>query len=165
MMRAAFSVLLTLAVTSGCVVVNPSEVHVSASPGPVVVDVPRPTVGQTPYAHALHKVLHQQERLSKPLAERDWKEVADEAGDWISYTRELNGYAETTANPARFRRYCEQLLGQLTALRDAGLRHDAVACQQAIRACDPSLQQLSREFPTVIAPAVSVRPAVQTPVP
>ncbi len=164
MMRKLVDLSAVLLAVSGCVMVNPSDVQISASPVPVVVGEPRPAVPETAYAHGLRKVLRQQETVAKEFSKRDWHELSQEANDWAAYTRELQGYAHTSADPARFRRYCDQLLQQIRRIDDAAARRDGPGCEQAIRGCDPILNQLSRDFPTAIVPAAPApRPSPPAP--
>jgi hypothetical protein len=121
---------------------------------------PEPSEAVTPYGAALQKVIRQQDKVLKELRRGKWSQVTDEAGDWTEYVRVLSGYAGSTHDPAKFRYYCDQLLVQVQAVRDAGVREDSMRCEAAIRACDPFLNGLSREFPIA-----AVAPPPRSPVP
>ena len=140
----------------GCVTVNPSNVHVSGilgSSSPPAPASPAAGVREPAYAHALKKVIHQQEKVAKELERRDWSELADESNDWIEYVRSLIGYADTSQNPAKFRQRANALLSATQALRRTAGQRDARACERALEACDPPLNQLCRDFPLVVTPA------------
>jgi len=150
-------VALSMSGWAGCVIVNPAEVQVSASPTPLVVTGPGPSKPYTPYGPALERVLKQQSHLLKKVQKRDWKEVEDETADWTEYIRVLSGQADTSYDPRGLRGYCDQLLARMGAVREAAIRRDAIACERAIHACDPTLDRLARAFPTdarVVMPPV-----------
>jgi len=156
MIRYALAMIcVVMLTTTGCIIVNPSEVSLSASPVPIVVASAEPSEPQTPYGPALKRVIHQQHKVVEALDECDWAEVIDEAGDWTEYIRVLSGYADTTHDRALFRQCCDQLLAQIKQIRDAAIRRDAVRCQTAIRGCDPIMDKLSREFPVTRAAAAA----------
>jgi|KBSSwiStaDraftv2_1062776.scaffolds.fasta_scaffold667101_1 hypothetical protein len=134
-----------LLVSAGCVIVQPHDVHVAASPVPFFVGSPEPSDPQDRYHTQIHRVQRQQAKVAKELEKQKWKNVVEEAGDWTEYTRTLNEYAELSRDPKHFRQCCGQLLTQIEQLRSAAFRHDAVACEKALRACDPLLDQLSRD--------------------
>jgi hypothetical protein len=144
---------------SGCVMVNPSNVHVFASPGPAVVPAPSQTVPHTPYGDALERAIKQEERVVKELQKQDWKDLAKESAEWTRRLRILSGYADTSADPAKFRRYCERMLEQTQLIQDAALRYDAAGCQDAIRTIDPLLSQFTRDFPVAVPPAARPAPS------
>jgi hypothetical protein len=146
--------------SAGCVIVNPHEVSVSASPVPVYVGSPKPYDRQDDYHSRIKHVLRQQAKVAKELEKRKWKEVVDEAGDWAEYTRTLNGYSELSRDPKRFRQCCGQLLTEIEQLRSAALQHNSAACERALRACDPLLDQLSRDQQA--APAAAPHDAPQS---
>lgn len=129
-----------------------------ASPMPVLVTGPHSSEGRTPYGEALHQVVRQQEKVSKQLAEQDWKDLVEETSDWASYIRRLSSYSEVTSDPVRFRKCCDGLLEQTKNLRNAALRGDAVRCDAAIRATDPLLNMLSRDFASPAPPTASPPP-------
>lgn len=158
-MRALWLFLVSILFAgSGCVMVNPGDVRVGG-PAPIEVGSPKPSEPKTAYGPMLQKVIAQQDKVLKQLRRGNWSQVVDEAGDWTEYVRTLNGYAGTSHDPARFHAYCEQLLVHTQTARDAGVRNDAIRCEQAIRACDPILNQFSRDFPiSAVAPPVA-RPA------
>jgi len=140
---------------AGCVTVNPSNVHVSGilgSSNPPATASPSATPREPAYAHALRKVIRQQDKVAKELERRDWPELVDESGDWVAYSRSLIGYADTSHDPAKFRQRANALLAATQALRRAAGQRDARACKRALEACDPPLDQLCRDFPLVITP-------------
>jgi hypothetical protein len=98
-------------------------------------------------------VLRQQYKVIEALEQRDWEDVSDETGDWTEYVRVMSGYADTTHDRKLFREYCDQLLIQFKHIRSAAIVRDARRCSEAIRACDPILDNLSREFPVTVAAA------------
>ena len=141
---------------AGCVTVNPSNVHVSGilgSSAPPATASPAATPRESAYAHALKKVIHQQDKVAKELERRDWSELVDESGDWVEYTRSLIGYADTSHDPTRFRQHANKLLAATQAVRRAARQRDARACERALEACDPPLDQLCRDFPLTVSPA------------
>lgn len=105
-----------------------------------------------PYARSLRRVTRQQAEVAEQFAKRDWTELTEESSDLVSYARELSGYAATTHDPAMFRACCEQIVRNGEALRQAALRHDAAAANQALAACDPPINQLAQNFPLTWAP-------------
>ena len=146
--------ILLLAIT-GCLIVNPAEVSLTASPMPLIVTSPKASEPQTPYGPALTRVIRQQEKLIEAVDDLDWSDVIDEAGDWTRYVRVLSGYADTTHDRALFRECCDQLLLGIRQVRDAGIRRDSIRCQAAIRGCDPVLDKLGREFPVTRSAAAA----------
>ena len=133
----------------GCVTVNPSNVHISGILGsspPRATASSAATSREPAYAPALRKVIHQQEKVAKELQRRDWPELLDESNDWVEYTRALIGYADTSNNPATFRRRADALLAATQTLRRAASHHDSRACQRALEACDRPLDQLCRDL-------------------
>jgi hypothetical protein len=141
---------------AGCVTVNPSNVHVSGILGsstPPATESPAATPREPAYAHTLRKVIHQQDKVAKELERRDWSELVDESGDWVEYTRSLIGYADTSHDPTRFRQHANKLLAATQAVRRAARQRDARACERALEACDPPLDQLCRDFPLTVSPA------------
>ncbi len=143
---------------AGCVIVNPGELQVSASPSPRVVSSPGHGEARTAYGPALERVLRQEQKVIDELQQRDWNDVLEETSEWTEQVRSLSGYASTTHDPARFRAHCDRLLAQIQGIRDAALRQDPVACHGAIHSCDPVLDRLSREFPSRQVPVASVPP-------
>jgi hypothetical protein len=145
---------------SGCVMVNPGDVRV-ASPAPSSVGHPKATPEpMTAYGPELQRVMAQQHKVLKEFRKGHISKVADEAGKWTEQVRVLDGYAGASHDPARFQGYCQQLLVQTQAVRDAAVREDSLRCDQALRACDPILNNFSRDFPTsAIAPPAAPRPA------
>jgi len=131
---------------SGCVVVHPTNVSLTGIGSPASRHPDEP-VTETPYADALRKVERQQHRVAHELEKGDWKELADEAGDWLEYTRELLGYANSSHDPARFRKYTTQLLAHVRRFRSAAYERNAEACRRALAACDPILDDFFRDFP------------------
>lgn len=109
-----------------------------------------------PYAALLKKVTAQQAKVAKELAKRDWEELTDEAGDWIVYSRELAGYAPTTHDPSLLRACCQELSRHAEALRQASLRRNAAAAEEAIAACDAPLNRLVQSFPLTRAGQTAV---------
>jgi hypothetical protein len=154
MIRCALAMMgVVLLASSGCLIVNPSEVSLTASPAPLIVTTPEPSEPQTAYGPALTRVIRQQDKVVAALNECDWEDVIDEAGDWTEYVRVLSGYADTTHDRALFRECCDQLLSQIKQIRDSAIRRDFVRCQAAIRSSDPILDKLGREFPVTRAAA------------
>jgi hypothetical protein len=149
---------------AGCVIINPGDVQVATSPSPAVVATPRPSAARTAYGPTLERVLRQQGKVIDELQQRDWKDVLDEASDWTEQIRVLSGYAHATHDPVRFQAYCDRLLAQTQAIREAALRRDPVRCHGAIHGCDAVLDQLSREFPTHVGPTASPAPPYPPPV-
>ena len=131
---------------TGCVMVETPDVRVGVigSPHPRSDEPPQPTAS---YGAALHRVIRQQDRVTRELNKRDWDELIDEAGDWVEYVRVLNGYASSSHDPERFRRHCDRLLRATQAVRSAAQDRDANRCRRAIDACDPILDQFTRAFP------------------
>ncbi len=133
----------TLLACTGCVVVNPSNVRVSgfnsdrADSGPPA----------TPYASTLQSVIEQQSAVRTELDARDWVEAGEEIDDWVTDTRKLMGYADTTHDPRLFRAYCNELLAAFEPLHRAVARQDPVAARERLEACNPILNKLSRDFP------------------
>jgi len=136
---------------AGCVIVHPHDVHVDASPVPVFVGSPEPSDPHERYHSQIHRVLRQQAKVAKEIEKQKWKDVVEETGDWTEYTRTLNEYAEQSHDPKRFRQCCGQLLTQLEQLRSAALRHNRSECEHILRACDPLLDQLSRDQQSIPA--------------
>ena len=136
---------------TGCVLVETPSVRVGVvgSPEPRADAPASPTA---PYARALQSVVRQQDEVAEQLRDRDWEDLMDEADDWVERVRELSGYAETSHNPARFRRQCDKLLAATEAVRRAARSRDPQACRRAIDACDPLLDQLVRDFPLTGSP-------------
>lgn len=156
---------MILPVATGCVVVNPSgDVHFTPSSWKFWEPSPPPTQARTAYAPHLQRVVHQQEKIVKVLNKRQWDSVVDEATDWTEYVRVLSGYADTTHDPARMRRYCDQLLAQIRSLRSGALTRNVTRCDQSLQACDPILNALTRDFPTTV-PLVPARPEPSRPAP
>ncbi|HSW47206.1 MAG TPA: hypothetical protein VLM89_16705 [Phycisphaerae bacterium] len=142
---------------TGCLAVNPSNVNVNVggfgSPR-------RDTPPRTPYASALRDAIEQQGAVRVQLNDGDWADAADEVNDWLQYTRTLLGHAETSHDPAKFRAYGNELLAAIERLRQAIARHDMRASQDALRACDPILDKLSRDFPlTAPSPCPAASPS------
>jgi len=106
-----------------------------------------PRERRTPYARELEKVIRQQSNGAKNLQKRDWEELSDALGDWTKSTRKLMGQANTSANPARMKEYCTQLLGEIQILQGAAQARDAKAAQAALDRTGPWLNRLSSEFP------------------
>lgn len=141
------STVVTLAGGSGCVLVNPGDVHVG-SPAPAEVNRPKPTPEpMRPYGPELEKVVQQQDKVFKEIRKGRYSHVADEASRWMEQVRRLNGYSGSSHDPRRFQTYCEQLLTQIQAVRDAAVREESIRCEQAWRACDPILNNFTRDFP------------------
>lgn len=158
MIRCALAMAgMTLLLSTGCLIVNPSDVSVTASPVPLVVASPEPSEPQMPYGPALSRVIRQQDKVTGALVESDWEDLIDEAGDWTRYVRQLSGYADTTHERALFRKHCDRLLAQINQVRDAAIRRDTARCQAAIRDCNPILDELSREFPVTRSAAAARR--------
>lgn len=161
---------LAAVVAAGCVMVNPSNVHmggVMASPSPSEPGSASSSLRDTAYASPLKRVIHQEEKVVKQLQERDWEDLLKESSTWMEDTRKLIGYAGTSQDPPRFRQYGNELLVAIEGVRTAAQAHDANGCQQAILRCDPILNQFSRDFPlsVVVArpiPARSDAPARAT---
>jgi hypothetical protein len=157
---AVLALILTgvLIASTGCVLVDTPDVRVGvlSSPFPRAVEPADPT---PTYAQALHRVIRQQEEVASQLAQHDWAELEDEASDWITDIRMLNGYAGAAHDPDQFRAYCDKLLLEAQTLRSAARRHDEAGCRQAIDACDPLLDEMSRTFPLAAAdaPAPTIR--------
>lgn len=162
--RIVAGIVPVLLAVSGCVLVNPGEVRLG-SPAPAVVVSPTPSGSMTPYGHALHRVIQKQDEVLTDVRKHKWSHVAEGASEWMGHVRTLSGYANTTHAPARFRQYCDQLLVQVQAVRDAALCKDRARCEAAFRACDPTLNGLSRDFPMVAAsrPPVQQAPAGRAP--
>ncbi|MBP7936032.1 MAG: hypothetical protein KA354_15420 [Phycisphaerae bacterium] len=147
--------MLTATVAAGCVLVNPSNVHlgaVMASPSPSEPGSTSPSVRETAYASALKRVMHQEEKVVKQLQKRDWEDLLEECSAWMEYTRKLVGYADTSQDPVRFRQYGQELLVAIEEIRTAAQAHDANASQAAIRRCDPILDRYSHDFPLSVVP-------------
>jgi len=141
-------IISVFVVAGGCVIVNPADVQISASPAPFTIKHDD-SKHYTPYGRALERVIRQQDKVIKELNKGKWEHVVDETGDWTEQVRALNGHAGHSSDPPKFRRYCEQLLGHTQAARNAAMRADAAGCDRAIRACDPILNQFSRDYPVV----------------
>jgi hypothetical protein len=147
-----------VAFSLGCVMVNPSNVHmggVMASPSPSEPGSASPSLRETAYASALKRVAHQEEKVVKQLQERDWEDLLRECGTWMEDARKLVGYADTSQDPPKFRQYGNELLVAIEGVRTAAQAHDATGCQAAIRRCDPVLNEFSRDFPLTVLPARS----------
>jgi hypothetical protein len=132
-----------MAALAGCVTVNPSNVSVSG----INVGRSNPGPPETPYASALRDVIEQQGAVRAEIDAGDWDDAADEISDWIQYTRTLQGYADTSHDPVRFRAYGQELLTAIDRVQQAAARRDARAAQTALRACDPILDKFARDFP------------------
>src|SRR5690606_36030716 len=78
---------------SGCVIVNPGRVEVSASPKPLVVGAREEPPPATAYGPALERVRKQQANIIDELQQRDWSDVLEEASKWTEQVRTLTGYA------------------------------------------------------------------------
>lgn len=162
-MRPVPSICLVLGLLSvgaaGCVMINPSDVNlgaVMASPSPSDPGSASSSTRETPYASALKRVIHQEEKVVKQLQERDWEDLLEACSSWMADTRKLVGYADTSQDPQRFRQYGNELLVAIEGVRTAAQAHDAASCQAAIRRCDPLLDRFVRDFPLS---AVRDRPA------
>jgi hypothetical protein len=145
---------------AGCVMVNPGEMHVG-SPVPGTVRTPKPTPEpMTAYGPKLQRVIEQQDKVLKELRKGHFSKAADLAGEWMEDVRVLNGYAGASHDPARFQAYCGQLLARTQTVRDAAVRNDSVRCEEAIRSCDPVLNDFTRDFPmsAIAPPAAAPRP-------
>lgn len=156
---------LVLTAGSGCVLVNPGDVHVG-SPVPATVRRPEPTrEPMRAYGPELDRVVKQQDKVFKEIRKGHYSHVADEAGKWMEMVRKLNGYAGASHDPAKFQSYCGQLLAQIQIMRDAAVREDSVPCEEAFRACDPILNNFTRDFPisAVAPPARTGRPTSSPP--
>ncbi len=151
-------------ICAGCVVVNPSNVSVSAFDSG-----PSNAPPATPYASALQTVTKQQSAVRAEVDAQDWAEANDEIDDWVTDTRKLMGYADTSHDPGRFRAYGNELLTAIERLRQAVARHDARASRTALSACDPVLNKFSRDFPLTEPagqpPPASSHPPARTPPP
>ena len=163
----AYSVLSTvaaLALSGGCVLVNPGDVHLG-SPAPAEVGRPKPTPElMRPYGPELDQVVKQQDKVFKEIRKGHWSHVADEAGKWMAQIRRLNGYSGASHDPHRFQAYCEQLLAQVQAVRDAAVREESIRCEQAFRSCDPILNNFTRDFPiSALAPPARPRASSSPP--
>jgi hypothetical protein len=150
-----FTLLCVMMASVGCVIVHPQEVHVAASPMPVYVDSPErvPYDPVEAYQYNVHRVIRQPGNVAKELEKQEWDDVVDEASDWMKYTRELDTYAPMSRDPKRFQNCCSQLLTHMERLRSAAFRHDRVACERALHACEPLLDQLGRIPPAPPQPA------------
>src|SRR4029079_5222196 len=138
-----------LSISCGCVVVNPKgDVKMSALPDSFALWKHDGSTNKTTYGPTLRRVQEQQDKVVKKLQRQDWTGLVKETNTWTDDVRTLSGYANTTPDPNRFRTYCDQLLAQTQAIRDAALHQDPIACNNAVRGCDPVLNQLSRDFPT-----------------
>jgi hypothetical protein len=145
-------------VSSGCVVVNPKgDVHMS--PWPESWNLGGKKKNQTAYGPSLDTVVKQQDKIVKKLQKQDWTGLLDDTTKWTQDVRELQTYANTTYDPARFHQYCDNLLVQTQTIRDAALRQDPVACNAALHNCDPILDRMSRDFPTNVTVIASPPPA------
>jgi hypothetical protein len=159
------SSVVAVAASGGCVLVNPGDVHVG-SPAPVEVGRPKPTPEpMRPYGPELERVIQQQDKVFKEIRKGHYSHVADEAGKWMEMVRRLNGYAGTSHDAGRFQMYCEQLLTHVQAVRDAAVREESIRCEQAWRACDPILNNFTRDFPisAMAPPARTGRPSSSPP--
>ena len=147
---------LSMVLVAGCVMVNPSNVHmggVMASPSPSDPGSASSSLRETAYASSLKRVIHQEEKVVKKLQERDWEDLLKESSTWMEDTRKLLGYADTSQDPARFRQYGNELLVAMEGVRTTAQAHDASGCQLAIRRCDPILDRFSRDFPLSVVPS------------
>lgn len=158
---------LVAVAATGCVMVNPSNVHmgaVMASPSPSEPGSASSSMRETAYASSLKRVIHQEEKVVKRLQERDWEDLLDECSTWMEDARKLTGYANTSHDPTRFRQYGNELMVEIEGARLAAQSHDAGQCQAAVRRCDPILNKFSRDFPLAVAPAqpIPARPGTPT---
>lgn len=103
--------------------------------------------GVAPYAKPLKTVSVQQAEVARKLAKRDWEDLVEESSDWITCARELSGYAGTSHDPGLFLACCDELVQQIQLLRQAAIRRDAAAAQEALGACDAPLNRLTMSFP------------------
>lgn len=122
-----------------------------------------------PYAKPLKRVSVQQAEVAKKLAERDWEDLVEESSEWIARARELSGYAGTSHDPGLFLACCDELVQQIQSLRQAAIRRDAAAAEEALGACDAPLNRLTMRFPVTDTPpdqaAVASPPPVAPPAP
>ena len=136
----------TTAALAGCVTVNPSNVSVSG----IHVGRREPGPPETAYASALRAVMKQQSAVRAEIYAEDWDDAADEMSDWVQKARTLQGYAETSHDPVRFRAYGQELLAAIDRVRQAVGRRDARSAREALRACDPILDKFARDFPLTV---------------
>ncbi len=101
----------------------------------------------TPYAQSLDRVLRQQVVVEDELQRRDWKELADELGDWQRYLRRLTGLSETSHDPVLLRDLSNQLQTLIEQMQTAQRKRDAVAIEHLLDDASPLLRRLSNEFP------------------
>jgi hypothetical protein len=143
---------------AGCVSVDTpdTKVHVGVTQVNLPGGSENSDPNASPYAGPLKRVTAQQAKVAKELAKGDWEELTDEAGDWITYTRELTGYAATSHDPALFRACCDDVSRHAEAIRQAALRRDAATARTAVAACDAPLNRLVRSFPLTRGPGQAV---------
>jgi hypothetical protein len=154
-----------LSISCGCVVVNPKgDVKMSALPESFAFWKHSSSSGKMPYASTLRRVVDQQDKVVKKLQRQDWTGLVNETNTWTDDIRTLSGYANTTPDPNRFRIYCDQLLAQTQAIRDGALHQDPIACNNAVRGCDPVLNRMASDFPTE-GPVMVASPASPAPPP
>jgi hypothetical protein len=155
MSRLILVLMLVVGPLTGCALYKSDDVEVGViepiggERSKADADAELPPLRYTPYAYALQRVIAQQEEVDRELQQRDWEDVIDEAGDWVEQVRTLRGFADTSENPARFRELSDQLLRAVILVRKVARVKAAGQCQRALDACDPLLNQFSREFAMV----------------
>lgn len=148
-------ILLVLAV--GCISVKTPDVSVdvmdpvnaykrsesSREPEPA----PSQRLRYTPYAKILERVNRQQIRVVEQFNERDWEDTEDEAEEWATDVRELNGYASVSHNPEKYRELAGKLLDAVQSVRSSARARDAERARKALDSADAILDQFSKTFP------------------
>lgn len=153
-----FLVLGILGLTTGCVSVHTPDVSVDVS-DPVTAwhrnnsssDSGKPEragrVKYTPYAKTLDRVIRQQTRVNAKYSKRDWKDLEEEADDWVADVRTLSGYATASHNPDKYRAYSGQLLEAVEGVKRTARDRDADKCRVALDHADKMLDQFTKSFP------------------
>jgi hypothetical protein len=152
MRRAAFLVFVVAFCATGCVSVDTPDTNVKVGITSLNLPGSEKDPNTAAYAKPMKKVTAQQAEVSEQFAKRDWEELAKESSDWVAYTRDLAGYANSSHNPPLFRSCCDQLAVHAQGIRDAAMRHDEAGVQRALAACDQPLDQLVQHFPLTRGP-------------
>lgn len=139
---------------AGCVSVQTPDTHVQVG-APFFETGGGGYENQTAYAAPLNRVYHQQERVSRELAEGDWNDAIRASARWVEYTRELSSYAGAAHDPALFQQCCQDLLPKVEAVRQAAMRQNMAECQEAVTACSPPLNKLVQTFPQTVPEAMA----------
>jgi hypothetical protein len=138
-------VVAGVVLSHGCIDFDTPDVRVDVSH-----TSPPPSDSQsewTAHGWTLRKVIRQRYDVLEEMNQGEWDDVEDEIVDWQQDISELRGYANSSSDPATFRRYCDELMAAVDRVSVAAEVRDKQGIRSNCDAAGVILNRFDRDFP------------------